>query len=154
MTTKNSRSNQKTNNSVTLTVSNEQKRYPLSLTKLKKQWNAAITVLQKSKEWPKDLFEVNIYLVTSAKIAKVHDEFFNDPTSTDVITFPLGNTGDILACPEVANKQRKDFGTDLHTEVLTYGIHGLLHLCGYDDLNDRAYNKMKKRQDELVLRVR
>jgi probable rRNA maturation factor len=142
------------NKSVSLFVSNDQKRHVLSLPKLKKQWNATISILQRAKEWPKTMSEVNLYLVTSAKIAKVHGDFFDDPTPTDVITFPDNTLGEILVCPDVANKQRKEYGLDLHTEVLTYGIHGLLHLCGYDDLTDRDYNKMKKRQDELVLRVR
>lgn len=61
--------------------------------------------------------------------------------------------GELLICPSVAEKQRRDTGLSLHDELLTYVIHGLLHLCGWNDLTPADYSAMAKRQDQLRKRV-
>lgn len=74
-----------------------------------------------------------------------------DPTPTDVITF---DHGEILVCPSVADQQRKTEGLSLHDEVLTYILHGLLHLCGLDDLTQKDFNRMRREQSRLLEKVR
>jgi len=74
-----------------------------------------------------------------------------DPAPTDVITF---DHGEILVCPAVADKQRKAEGLSLHDEVLTYILHGLLHLCGLDDLTQKDFNLMRREQSRLLQKVR
>ena len=43
----------------------------------------------------------------------MHGEFFDDPSPTDVITFPLGNYGEILVGVETAGRQAVEFGQPL-----------------------------------------
>ncbi len=59
---------------------------------------------------PADLAEVEVSLVTAAEIARLHDEFMDDPSPTDVITF---HHGEILISPETAQQQRRPHGHSL-----------------------------------------
>lgn len=83
-------------------------------------------------------------------MCQVHAQFLDDPTPTDVITFPYG---EILVCPEVAAQQCADFGRQFDEEVLLYTIHGLLHLAGYDDVKPALAKAMHRRQDVVLAQV-
>jgi rRNA maturation RNase YbeY len=43
---------------------------------------------------------------------------------------------------------------EIEDEVLLYGLHGLLHLAGYDDLKPAAAKEMAAAQEKLLRRVR
>lgn len=73
-----------------------------------------------------------------------------DPTPTDVITF---DHGEILVCPAVAERQRHAEGLSLEDEVLTYILHGLLHLCGLNDHKERDFQRMRREQSRLLAQV-
>jgi probable rRNA maturation factor len=92
-----------------------------------------------------DLVEIT-FLGPSA-IARVHRDYLDDPTPTDVITF---DHGEILICPAVANRQRQAEGLSLEDEVLTYILHGLLHLTGLDDHRDKDFVRMRREQTRLL----
>jgi probable rRNA maturation factor len=100
---------------------------------------------------PQHLDTVEVTFLTPAAIRKVHAEFMRDPTPTDVITF---EHGEILVCPAVAEKQRKATGLTLHHEVLTYILHGLLHLCGLDDHSEKDFARMGREQGKLLQKLR
>ncbi|HEY8965955.1 MAG TPA: rRNA maturation RNase YbeY [Candidatus Methylacidiphilales bacterium] len=93
---------------------------------------------------------VEISLVTAAEIARVHGEFMDDPTPTDVITF---DHGDILVCPLVAEEQGRDHGRTMEEELLLYGIHGLLHIQGWSDLTPKKRAAMHKEQERVFQAV-
>jgi probable rRNA maturation factor len=83
-------------------------------------------------------------------MARVHADFLGDPTETDVITF---HYGEILICPAVAREQSAAHGLDVDDEVLLYGLHGLLHLAGYDDMKPAAAKEMARVQEKLLRMV-
>jgi probable rRNA maturation factor len=76
------------------------------------------------------LEEVEITFVDDAEIARVHGEFLDDPTPTDVITF---HHGEILISTETAARQAVDHGQPFGLELALYAVHGLLHLAGWHD---------------------
>jgi probable rRNA maturation factor len=86
------------------------------------------------------------------EIREVHDHYFQDPTSTDVISFPFevqGNLesqhhaqGELLVCLPFAERQAKAHGNPVKNEVALYLIHGCLHILGFDDQNDQALEEM------------
>ena len=83
-------------------------------------------------------------------MARVHESFLDDPTETDVITFPYG---EILVCPAVARAQAPGYGLGIENEVLLYALHGLLHLAGYDDTTPALAKQMERAQARLLKRV-
>ncbi len=99
---------------------------------------------------PKGLAEVHIVLVDRATIARVHGQFMDDPTETDVITFPYG---EILVCPAVARDRATELCVKPDEEVLLYALHGLLHLAGYDDATPKLAKEMAKAQEKLLRKV-
>ena len=91
--------------------------------------------------------EVEITLLGEAAIAKVHGEFLEDPTPTDVITF---EHGEILIGVPIAAANAKKFRHPADHEVALCAIHGLLHLLGYDDLTEKERVIMHARQEEIL----
>ncbi len=96
-----------------------------------------------------DLEEVEVSVVDDATIARVHGEFMNDPTPTDVITF---HHGEVLVSADTAAREAAARQLPLERELLLYIIHGLLHLHGHTDANDAPRALMHETQ-ERVLRM-
>ena len=93
-----------------------------------------------------ELAELEFSLVDDATLAGVHADFLNDPTATDVITFPHG---EILVSVEMAAQRAEEFGKGLRGETFLYLIHGVLHLAGLDDRNDADAAVMAKEQERI-----
>ena len=91
--------------------------------------------------------DVEITLLGEAAIAKVHAEFLDDPTPTDVITF---EHGEILIGVSVAAANARKYGHPVNHEVALCAIHGLLHLLGYDDRSEEERLMMHQRQNEIL----
>ncbi|MEC5126930.1 rRNA maturation RNase YbeY [Verrucomicrobiales bacterium BCK34] len=96
-----------------------------------------------------DLEEIEISLVDDEAIADVHGQFLDDPTPTDVITFPHG---EILVSVETAKNAGPEHGLSMRDETLLYIIHGLLHLNGHTDLSEPERSAMHAEQ-ERILRI-
>lgn len=105
--------------------------------------------------------ELSLVFLADAALAKLHGEFLDDPTVTDVITFsaPAGNdsgpekiAGEICISADAAQRQTR--ATRNFSEELTlYVVHGWLHLAGYDDLQPakkRAMRAAEKRALQLL----
>lgn len=93
--------------------------------------------------------DIAIYFVGKRKIAHLHDEFFQDPTPTDCITFPFDKKflGEIFVCPKVAKEYdpKKPY-----LETTLYIIHGILHLLGFNDIQKKERAKMVLKQRRLL----
>jgi len=96
-----------------------------------------------------DLEVMEITLLDDGEMARLHGEFLADATTTDVITF---EHGELLIGVEVAARQAKEFGSKVDWEIALYGIHGMLHLSGFDDVETGDAEKMARRQEELLSR--
>jgi rRNA maturation RNase YbeY len=97
-----------------------------------------------------DLAGAAVFLVDDRQIGTVHGEFFGDSSATDVITFPLGNYGEILVSVETARRQAVEFASSFERELTLYIVHGLLHLHGYEDGSTPGREEMARRQEALL----
>jgi probable rRNA maturation factor len=100
---------------------------------------------------------LSIALVDDREIARLHGEFLDDPTPTDVMSFPLeddadGLLGEVVVSTDTAAREAKKRGLTFDREVLLYVVHGILHLLGYDDHAAEDRKKMHARQEELLER--
>jgi probable rRNA maturation factor len=91
--------------------------------------------------------EIEISLLGEAAIARVHGEFLDDPTPTDVITF---EHGEILIGAPIAESNARKFRHPVAHELALCAIHGLLHLLGYDDLTPKERAIMHRKQEEIL----
>lgn len=103
------------------------------------------------------LRELTIIVASNGLIRRLHQQFFKDPTLTDVITFPLEQdqrghalSGEIYLCLSVARRQANLRHISIRHELLLYAVHGILHLCGYDDLTPRKCHAMHKEEDRIL----
>ena len=95
---------------------------------------------------------VGIALMDNATIHALNKRFLNHDEATDVLSFPLSDPGsrklegDLAIGAEVAQAQAAARGHDVQAELALYVIHGLLHLCGYDDHEDEGRAAMRARE--------
>lgn len=100
-------------------------------------------------------WQMTLRLSDDSAIADLHGRFFADPTPTDVITFPSGELpgdgaylGDVVVSVETAAEQAADAGHSREREVAFLALHGLLHLCGYEDATSEQRDEMHRRQSQ------
>lgn len=100
--------------------------------------------------------EVSINFVTTEEICALHQDYFDDPSPTDCISFPMSDgestqgiqlLGDVFICPETAIEYAKENQVDLYEEVTLYIVHGLLHLMGYDDITELEQLSMREAEE-------
>lgn len=58
--------------------------------------------------------------------------------------------GEIIASAEMAIQMASECGWSPSSELLLYIIHGLLHICGYDDLSPPEKNVMRSRERHIL----
>jgi probable rRNA maturation factor len=98
--------------------------------------------------------EVSLLLTDDREIARVHGEFLGDPTPTDVISFELDDTIDLVVSVECARREARRRGNTIRAELALYVVHGLLHACGYDDRNARERARMRRAEQAVLTRLR
>jgi probable rRNA maturation factor len=80
-------------------------------------------------------------------MARLHRQFLGVPGPTDVLTF---HHGEIVISAETARRQARALGNTTEDELRLYILHGLLHLCGFDDKSARARAAMHQVQEQLL----
>jgi probable rRNA maturation factor len=99
---------------------------------------------------------VSLAFVDNATIHRLNKQFLNHDEPTDVISFPLNGPGartlegEIVVGAEVARARAAELRHDEQQELALYVIHGLLHLCGYDDTTDTAVRRMRARERHFL----
>jgi probable rRNA maturation factor len=98
--------------------------------------------------------ELSLAFMTDAKLAKLHGDFLDDPTTTDVITFEgepaFGVAGEICVSVDTARAYSKTHDRDFPSELTLYIVHGWLHLAGYDDLQPAKKRKMRAAESRAM----
>lgn len=106
------------------------------------------------------LRELSLALVGDTTMSALHERFMGIAGPTDVLTFPLecdrhGRMigGEVVVCVPVARRRAGGAPAALRRELLLYALHGMLHLCGWDDRTDRDYLKMHRKEDDILTRL-
>ncbi len=100
--------------------------------------------------------EVSIALVDDPTIHAVNRDHLAHDWPTDVISFVLSEgaddrlAGELIVSFETAARMAERDGVGVWTELVLYVIHGLLHLCGHDDLTEEGAAAMRRREGELL----
>ena len=136
-----------------LTISNRQHTRCVKIGPLRRLAKALLV------EYPlKNGFDLSVCLVNASEIASLNESFLHHKGPTDVITFDYSETGaadggifgEIFICIDQTVSQARRFRTTWQSEMVRYIVHGLLHLCGYDDRSARSRREMKLAEDRLV----
>lgn len=97
---------------------------------------------------------LSIAFVNDTTIKQLHESFLDNPSPTDVITFPANpsfdSAGEICISIDEAIKNAKSFSTTISHEITLYLIHGWLHLFGFDDKNEVAITAMRQAEKDAL----
>ena len=108
--------------------------------------------------------EVNLTLTDNEGIWKINKEFREIDRPTDVLSFPMGENGvydtdmetgakilgDVVISIEKARDQAQLYGHSLQREVGYLTAHSVLHLLGYDHMENMERVRMREKE-ELVM---
>lgn len=90
--------------------------------------------------------DLSISIFDNADLCKLHSDFLNDPSETDVITFDgdeFNFAGEICTSAERAKEWSVKFGNTPNEELCLYIAHGYLHLAGINDIEEEDAKKMR-----------
>ena len=149
--------------SVKVNITDQQKRIKLPTgTRLliRKACNATL-----KNEGFEDSAEVNVTLVNDEMIREMNAKFRKIDSSTDVLSFPLGENGiydhneatgaallgDIVISMPKAVEQAELYGHSLQREIGYLTAHSMFHLLGYDHVNGGVEAVHMREKEETVM---
>lgn len=120
--------------------------------------------------------EVSVTLVSREEIHRINKEFRQVDRPTDVLSFPMMEydapadfdgelfcrtrtlspesgelvLGDIVLCSDVIKEQAKEYGHSELREFSFLTVHSMLHLLGYDHMEEEERAFMEERQRVLM----
>ena len=100
-------------------------------------------------------------------MAELNERHLQHHGSTDVLTFDLRDnsplpqdeslddcvTAEVYICPEVAVQYATDHQLDPSRELLLYAVHGMLHLAGYDDIDESDRANMRQAEARVMKKL-
>ena len=111
------------------------------------------------------LAELSLMLVDAKHMERLHEVYMGEPGPTDVLAFPQDDLdsgapvtgsddvpeallGDVVLCPQVAERQALAAGHSLRAELHVLCTHGVLHLLGYD------HGDLEEEQEMVAVQTR
>ena len=118
-----------------------------------------------------DPAEISVTFVDNAAIAELNNQYRNKPMPTDVLSFPefdltpgqlpgsedadpgtgLVPLGDMVISMEHVAAQAKEYGHSNRRELAYLVVHSVLHLLGYDHLDEGPQKKQMRAREEAIL---
>lgn len=123
---------------------------------------------------PSKQLEMSLSVVSPEQIRELNKTYRNVDAVTDVLSFPVAevnrqvvvlsdfstdsvnpetdrlNLGDVIICLERAKQQAEEYGHSLKREMCFLALHGLLHLLGYDHIDQADEEQMTALQTEIL----
>lgn len=111
-----------------------------------------------------DLAEVSLMFTDDETIHEMNREYRGIDRPTDVLSFALEEgeeeeiyggpeenlLGDIIISVETATRQAEEYGHSVEREMAFLALHGMLHLLGYDHMEEEERQQMRA-QEEAIL---
>ena len=110
----------------------------------------------------KDIYDLSLVIVGPRTIRGINKEYRNIDSETDVISFALRDDGsdemidgiielgDIFVNRNRVLSQAKEYKHSIKREFIFLFVHGLLHLLGYDHMNEKDEKKMFSLQKKII----
>jgi len=102
-------------------------------------------------------FEISVSFVTNEEIKKLNKEYRNVDNETDVLSFPMNEEfdgvnilGDIVISTQKIIEQADDFGHSPEREMIYLTVHSMLHLLGYDHMENDEKSAMRAKEKEIM----
>ena len=110
---------------------------------------------------------VDVTFVSNRTIREYNRQYRNIDRATDVLSFPMGENGeydtdpetgrlllgDIVISLERAEEQSREYGHSFEREVGFLTVHSMLHLLGYDHIEERDGDIMRAREKAALEKI-
>ena len=99
--------------------------------------------------------EISCAVVSDEEIHGLNRRFLHHDYPTDIITFPLEDDpleAELVISADTARRQAREYHVSFREECARLAIHGVLHLCGYDDVTEEQRAVMKEREEHYLRR--
>jgi len=100
----------------------------------------------------KNLNNLNYIFCNDNALLEINRKYLNHNFYTDVISFDLSSSrkeilADVYISVDRIRENAKSFKTTLKEELHRVMLHGLLHLCGYNDKTEVQRQLIRKKED-------
>ena len=105
--------------------------------------------------------ELSIVIVDDKEIASLNQKYLNHQGPTNVISFPMqegefpevnpGLLGDVVISIDTTEKESRDAGIAVEDRFDELLVHGILHLFGYDHVNDAEEARVMEAKSQALL---
>ena len=121
-------------------------KYSLKEKRRIKEWLNLVAFEEGSK-----IQNLNFLIVGDKRMIHFNKTYLNHDYSTDIITFDNSEnkkiSGDIVISVERVKENSKKYEVKLEDELRRVMVHGLLHLLGYDDKNEKEKKRIRKKEN-------
>ncbi len=129
-------------------IANLQNHYDINENKIEK-------IVKKVLNSEKKDARLSIALVDNGEIKKLNKRFLDSNEITDVIAFPLSDNrnilnGEIIVSVERALEVSNKIKSNVEGEIILYIVHGILHLLGFDDYDERDAKIMHEKEAKIL----
>ena len=131
--------------------------------------HALAELVLREEGYPDDA-EVTLLFVDETEIASYNGRFLDRDGPTDVLAFPVEEMlpgvipdtdpqgpplmlGDVVIAPAYVRRQAAEHGFTFEDELALMVTHGILHLLGYDHVEDDEAERMEQRERDLLAKV-
>ena len=105
--------------------------------------------------------EVCIRIVENDEMIALNHQYRGKNKTTNVLSFPtdfpeeleLPLLGDVIICADVVAREAMEQGKTPEAHWAHMVVHGMLHLLGYDHIEDTEANVMEKLETDILLRL-
>ena len=98
--------------------------------------------------------EISIIFCSDDYLLDINKKYLNHDYFTDIITFNYNekNTiiGDLFISVDRVKENAKELKVDFNNELFRVIIHGVLHLCGYNDKTQDQQKEIRTKEDEYL----
>lgn len=115
-------------------------------------------ILKNEYESDKDIY-VSILVTNNEEIQVINREYRAKDMPTDVISFAYNETenegfydvlGDIVISHDKVIEQAEEYGHSIEREFYYVLLHGVLHLLGYDHIDEDDKKEMREKEEEIL----
>ena len=133
-----------------------------SMTKLMELAAAKCILAEENEKLDPERCSVSVSFAMKNEIQRLNKGYRGVDAPTDVLSFPQFSSldeipaegdillGDVVICVEVALEQAKEYGHSQERELLYLFTHSILHLLGYDHMNEEEKKVMRKREEQIM----
>ena len=148
---------------MTVFITNEQDKIEIPA-EWEEKINQVVAICLREEQLPEDV-EVDLLFVDNEAIREMNLEYRDKDSATDVLSFPMYEPdeeiddeeevllGDIVISLERAQEQCEEYGHSLEREVMYLLVHGLLHLAGYDHMEEEDKKVMRAQEEKLLAQI-